>query len=356
MKKLALLTGLLMLLSACSGGPGPKPPAPGVKVGKPYVIDGQTYYPEYDPHYDRTGMASWYGPGFHGEKTANGERFDQDELTAAHPTLPMPSLVRVTNLENGRSAVIRINDRGPFKDSRLIDLSRASAKTLGVTGLSKVRVQYLKSETDQYWAQMNLRRDDIQFAKNDRFAPPPDDDADDQNIVSTVRPDDMPPQIKDSAPFMSVTSNDLASPQPDAIRPERPRLRVISDAQAEELPNRPVQVAHNNIKQPFVSPTEDASQYNARGQPPMREYNKSPPAVGGERWYVQAGSFASPENAKRLADQLSPVGNTELATVDMGGKTWHRVRLGPFSGREVAEHALEKALNNGADGAKIVKD
>src|SRR3954462_10887891 len=107
------------LLSACQQQPG----KPGSKLGKPYSMNGRSYYPEYDPTYDKIGEASWYGPGFHGKYTASGEIFNQNDLTAAHPTLPMPSLVRVTNLATGRSLIVRVNDRGPFKSNRIIDLS-----------------------------------------------------------------------------------------------------------------------------------------------------------------------------------------------------------------------------------------
>ena len=115
------------------------------KLGKPYVIEGTRYYPSYEPYYDRTGIASWYGPKFHGRPTATGERFDMNEVSAAHPTLPLPSRARVTNLENGRVLVVRVNDRGPFIDGRLIDLSRRAAQLLGFhrKGLTRVRVQYL---------------------------------------------------------------------------------------------------------------------------------------------------------------------------------------------------------------------
>lgn len=116
------------------------------KTGKPYRIAGKTYYPlESSAGYDRTGIASWYGRDFHGKKTANGERYDMHALSAAHKTLPLPTLVRVTNLENGRSIVVRINDRGPFVKSREIDLSYAAAKALGYDkkGTTRVRVQAL---------------------------------------------------------------------------------------------------------------------------------------------------------------------------------------------------------------------
>ncbi|WP_291842438.1 septal ring lytic transglycosylase RlpA family protein [Maricaulis sp.] len=106
---------------------------------------GRTYRPTRDDRYDETGIASWYGPTFHGRPTANGETFDQHAMTAAHTTLPIPSIVEVTNLENGRSVIVRLNDRGPFVDNRLIDLSRAAATELDFigAGLAHVRVRYL---------------------------------------------------------------------------------------------------------------------------------------------------------------------------------------------------------------------
>ena len=97
------------------------------KVGKPYRINGNTYVPRVDPNYNQTGVASWYGAEFHGKPTANGDTYNMNELTAAHTTLPMPSKVKVTNLENGRTLVLTVNDRGPFVKNRIIDVSRRAA-------------------------------------------------------------------------------------------------------------------------------------------------------------------------------------------------------------------------------------
>lgn len=115
------------------------------RVGRPYEIFGITYTPERDDQYRQVGVASWYGPKFHGRPTANGERFDQHLLSAAHPTLPIPSLVRVTNLENNRSIIVRVNDRGPFAKDRIIDMSRAAARALDFEsqGTAQVEVAYL---------------------------------------------------------------------------------------------------------------------------------------------------------------------------------------------------------------------
>jgi len=122
-----------------------------VKTGKPYKVMGQWYYPMASAAgYDKTGVASWYGKKFHGKKTANGERYDMHTMSAAHKTLPMPSMVRVTNLDNGRSVVVRVNDRGPFVKSRIIDLSYAAARALGYDkkGTAHVRVQTLDGNTN----------------------------------------------------------------------------------------------------------------------------------------------------------------------------------------------------------------
>lgn len=115
------------------------------QVGKPYKVRGKWYHPKEQPGYNKVGMASWYGPNFHGRLTANGEVYDQYALSAAHPTLPLPSYARVTNLENGRSLIVRVNDRGPFVHDRIIDLSRRAAEMLDYTnkGVAKVRVRYV---------------------------------------------------------------------------------------------------------------------------------------------------------------------------------------------------------------------
>jgi peptidoglycan lytic transglycosylase len=113
------------------------------KIGKPYKVAGRWYYPKEDETYDEIGLASWYGKDFHGKKTANGEYFNMNALTAAHKTLPLPSFVKVTNLSNGRSIVLRVNDRGPFVNDRLLDVSRRGAQLLGFhkQGVTRVRIQ-----------------------------------------------------------------------------------------------------------------------------------------------------------------------------------------------------------------------
>ncbi|RZI98572.1 MAG: septal ring lytic transglycosylase RlpA family protein [Brevundimonas sp.] len=149
-----LAVGLLSLLAACAGGARPDVRGTPVVTDlapivsgtmRAYQVRGRWYQPAEQPGYDETGAASWYGDQFNGRPTATGERFDMHALTAAHRTLPLPGLVEVTNLANGRRIVVRVNDRGPFVEGRIIDLSRGSAEALGMlqAGVAEVRVRYL---------------------------------------------------------------------------------------------------------------------------------------------------------------------------------------------------------------------
>jgi peptidoglycan lytic transglycosylase len=158
--RLALLAFTTMAMAACSTTSGyrhyssslPSGAGGHAKTGTPYTVNGHTYYPLASAYgYDATGIASWYGPDFNGGRTADGEWYDMHAMSAAHPTLPLPTLVRVTNLRNGRQVVVRVNDRGPFVKNRLIDLSYAAAEELGFAnrGTERVRVQALAGLQDE---------------------------------------------------------------------------------------------------------------------------------------------------------------------------------------------------------------
>lgn len=133
------------------------------KVGKAYKVKKITYKPQEVSHYDRIGVASWYGPGFHGKKTANGEVFNKRDLTAAHQTLPLPSVVRVINLQNKKSVIVRVTDRGPFmkkgEGPRIIDLSERAAEILDMknSGLVRVRVKLLPKTTEELHKRLKLK-------------------------------------------------------------------------------------------------------------------------------------------------------------------------------------------------------
>ncbi len=169
------------------------------KVGTPYVIKGVRYFPEVDGDYDETGVASWYGPGFHTKTTANGETYDQNDLTAAHKTLPMPSYVRVTNLENGRALVLRVNDRGPYAHGRIIDVSKRAAQLLGFEnqGTAKVRVRIVDQGTSGFVAEKPVttqeERDAVSAVpvakvETNTLAPPPGVAAAPAPVVETPPP------------------------------------------------------------------------------------------------------------------------------------------------------------------------
>lgn len=329
-------------LTAC--GPTPKPPtAANIKIGKPYVIDGKTYYPSYDPTYDKIGEGSWYGPGFHGKYTANGEVFNQNDLTAAHPTLPMPSLVRVTNLQNGKSVIVRINDRGPFAKNRIIDLSKKSAQTIGMHSTSKVRVQFLKDETEQYVANLQAKGKPINMAEYNAKAEDIKEDSiteatapASQIVESTVTTTHVGQTVSSAAPVMTVSSDNL------------PKPKIIKSAEATEIPEplpddkqagpEPV-VIHNAIESERLTPPKAA--------------NIAPSA--GSKYVIQAGSFASEVNARKLETKLAEIANVFVDRVDMGDKSWWRVRVGQFANKAEAALALDKVRAAGIADARIIQ-
>ena len=166
--KIALIVACLLVVSSAQVTPVPakhevshdyKPHANAYyKIGAPYKKHGVRYVPKFEPHYVKTGVASWYGPGFHGRKTANGDIFDAHSFTAAHPTLPLFSRVWVTNIETGKKILVTVNDRGPYANHRIIDLSNAAAEALGYIhkGTAKVKVEYDAAETENYLKQIGL--------------------------------------------------------------------------------------------------------------------------------------------------------------------------------------------------------
>jgi rare lipoprotein A len=194
-------------------GPGePVPKGGGVyRVGNPYVVAGRVYVPEENTHYRAEGVASWYGADFHGRGTANGEIFDADSISAAHPTLPLPSYVRVTNLNNGRSLIVRVNDRGPYAANRIIDVSKRAAHLLGFTvrGTAFVRVEYVGRA--------------------------PIEGSDDRLLEATLRENGAAPAPSD----IRVAAESLMPsfpPQPPAVRNQRLASASPSDTASDALP------------------------------------------------------------------------------------------------------------------------
>jgi rare lipoprotein A len=294
------------------------------KVGKPYLIDGQEYYPREQFDYTETGIASWYGPGFHGKQTANGERYDQNELTAAHKTLQMPSLVRVTNLENGRSLVVRVNDRGPYSRGRIIDMSSKGADLLGFKGkgTAKVRVDVLREESQMIAEHARQGKDTrgYEVALNKPGG---------KLLMPTSVPgaiETMPVETVQTAAVASVESVPLgtttlagdAIQQPASITPEPVLGHVTNDGRF--MPD-PV-VTHQPVVQTSI--------------------------------YVQAGAFGNEANAQNLSRALSTYGNASVYQANIGGQQFYRVRLGPYQTVDQADQALANVVAHGSPQAVII--
>jgi rare lipoprotein A len=245
------------------------------KVGKPYKIRGTTYYPREDYNYSEVGIASWYGKDFHNKKTANGEKYDMNTLTAAHRTLPLPSIVRVTNLENGRSLVLRVNDRGPYAKNRIIDISKRGAQLLGyqMQGTAKVKVEIMAKESkDLKAALLGQKVEDVKVAA-------------------------------------------------------QPVIQVPSAGQNKTL------TLYNANKADRITTSHGAD----------------------NRYFVQAGSFSQRSSAVGLKNKLSKYGNANVAQAYVNGKSFYRVRIGPFSFKEEAEVTLAKVKNSGISNASIAR-
>jgi rare lipoprotein A len=289
---LVVLGGLL--LAGCGTTP-PEAISPGAghyKLGNPYQIAGRWYYPSYDPSYAAVGVASWYGRPFHGRATANGELFDRDVLSAAHPTLPLPSIVRVTNLANQRQLELRVNDRGPFVGDRIIDLSQAAARALGFEqrGTTEVRVEF-------------VRLADARGTPPAPTAPAPVRVAAAKQV--TVAPPAGPAVAPQPAAAPAVRTAALHVPAPERPRPEG---RVVADTMDKRC-------------------------------------------LG----FIQVGAFVEAERAVRLAKELDaamgfPV-RADLPAADM----YARVRLGPIADPGQAEAALRQLHQIGYANAFMVK-
>ncbi|MCB9989107.1 MAG: septal ring lytic transglycosylase RlpA family protein [Rhodospirillales bacterium] len=323
-RSLFFLFASVLLISGCSEiqfashvakSINPPPKSQGTfKVGSPYKIDGKMYYPTESYTLVETGIASWYGPQFHGKQTANGEIFDMNELTAAHRTLQMPSLVRVTNLENGRSLIVRVNDRGPYARGRIIDLSKRAADLLGFKnkGTAKVRLQVLREES------MKI----AQAAKSGRDTSGFEIAANKKGYLATPEP------------TPATASQPPATYQTAAVTPETGKTAGLQGVQKEPLQS--VIPGHTRNGQFYPDPviTEEA--------------------VTPSNIYVQAGSFSVHDNAVNLRNSLEPVGRAGVYPVEINGQHFYRVRLGPVSSVDQADELLARLVNTGHQDAIIV--
>ncbi|MFY9287180.1 MAG: septal ring lytic transglycosylase RlpA family protein, partial [Alphaproteobacteria bacterium] len=248
-----------------------------------------------DYSYDETGIASWYGADFHNKMTANGEIFNKNELTAAHKTLPLPTLARVTNLDNGRSIVVRVNDRGPFSGARIIDMSQRAAQLLGfeMQGTAKVRVQVLADES--------------------------------KAIADAMRR------------YGSSTQVASAQPQPQQALSPSAGVEPVETKTLEPIQTTPQ--IHAQLLE--TKPVAEVVQVPVRGD---------------HQIYVQAGAFTVQDNAIRLEQKLSSLGPTKVAPALVNGKQFYRVRIGPIADVTKADMMIERVKKAGVANPRTVVD
>jgi rare lipoprotein A len=322
------VTGLV--LAACASTPAPVGPVAGTegqpspryngyKVGKPYQIHGVWYYPKDQPNYDEIGIASWYGYQFHNQYTADGEVFDMTLPSAAHKTLPLPSLVEVTNLANGKKLVVRVNDRGPFVDGRIIDLSKEAAAELGfvAAGVTKVRVRYIGQAADP------PGYDPHQEIASARKAAP--------KVLS--KPASRPVELASTgAPKAPIPYSQL-----DKAAPLAPAPRAYTSI----APAAPVTPPQPRLSLPEVDNLL-ASNTHAATHPLRATYD------------LQAGAFATEDAARHFASSLTGGGLPEVQTVHDGPSLSYRVVVHGLASQAEAAAAKSEAMALGAPTIAIV--
>lgn len=354
------------------------------RIGRSYTVRGRTYHPRHDPSHDEVGIASWYGDDFHGRRTANGEIYNMYALSAAHRTLPMPSYVRVQNVANGRSVVVRVNDRGPFHGNRVIDVSKRVAQVLDLknSGLGRVRVTYVGradlSGNDDWlvttvqdngrpvpptqvaamapvpaWAATPASGPTpTQLALQDRLAPAG------PTPIPVERPREQPVQVASLAPALVPVSR-MPAPQPPAapIQTPAPALPpVVTQALAAPAPVPAAPPAP--VPQPITIAAAAGAPMALAPMPLPRPAGvdarpASAATPTGAPIFVQVGSFRDPEQALRYRDALSRHGTAVVEPVNVSGITFHQLRVGPFREQARAEGVLREAQGLGATNARL---
>jgi rare lipoprotein A len=308
-----------------------------IKVGSPYRVDGVTYTPMVSSlGYSERGIASWYGDDFHGKASANGECYNMYAYTAAHKTLPLPTIVRVTNLENNKSIVVKVNDRGPFVRGRIIDLSYAAAQSLDIvrTGTAPVLVEAIGGPSNYVGgAKGNVGR--MLAQGNTPVAPVPVTPG--PSLAATAQPDVTEETLPDD------------STKPAAVQPEH----IVSAEQAASplgSPMAPVP-AREAAKMDAALPQPVAAQ--SLPPPPAQPAAAVVPLVN-TSVYVQVGAFGNPDNAARELTALKAAEPTAFtSSIAVNGATLTRVRAGPYNSVAEAEAALDKLVSAGFNGARI---
>ena len=268
-------------------------------VGNPYQVAGRWFNPREQPNYDKTGTASWYGEAFHRRRTSNGEWFDMNTLTAAHATLPLPSYALVTNLENNRQVVVRVNDRGPFVGTRIMDLSKRAADVLGyrAKGKAQVRVKLIGPApiNDSMGHMMAMNQAMKQGASMGQLVA-------------------MSSDVSAQAPATAMVMNE----------PKAPRMRTQPFAVAPAIPTEAQPVAFE------------------------------PPAILPKAYIVRVGVFHDLDNANTAYQQLQAYGHTRIVKAVGANGPLYRVEMGPLENKADADAAMTAAIGEGFEDAKLI--
>ncbi len=396
--RLSFAASAAVLLTACSGDPSPQsltgvsrskfseseygvstsprvasrdvPKGGGnFKLGSPYKVAGRWYVPRDNPNYDEYGVASWYGADFHGRRTANGEVFDANALTAAHPTLPLPCFVYVTNVDNGRTVLVRVNDRGPYVNDRLIDMSYAAAKQLGylAKGRARVRVRFAglaplngdDRRERQFLASQQDRPQERGWSS--RPAPAPSRDY----ASAEEQASGMPPDASDQWDANSYRASLAGKPTPQPPAAARRSRALVQTASLSPPPDssgegRMSLAAPPPEPQPFeaqpFAPAQAQSYGGDQSYDSAPSYSGYSGAGSSGRAYVQVGLFRDRSNAERLRRELGSLGPVEVAPIQVNNGTQvYRVRLGPFSQGD-ATRTQSRVAAYGVANTAIVAD
>ncbi len=346
---------LAFFVAACSsGGSGYDPSrsagkSPHYKVGKPYKINGRWYRPEEDDDYEKVGIASWYGRDFHGKRTANGEIYDMNRLSAAHTTLPMPSMVEVKNLKNGRKIVVRVNDRGPFADDRLIDLSREAARRLGFEkdGLTKVRVKFLGPAQLSAKAPKQsprMKRAAVEENPNLHIATV----GGQEGALAAVQPILLATEPVENSYEIRVVDG-TAGTEPNAEQGKTP-IQVAS------LSMDPVDSA-SDIEAPVdnEAPAEVVSGPTALVSPALVPDADGPPDTHTAQYEIRIAALSQLDNIEVLKARLESIGPLTITPAESAtGSVFYRINMGPFTSLEMANERLDAVREAGYDDAGIV--
>ena len=327
------------------------------KVGNPYQIAGRWYYPKENYHYSETGIASWYGEDFNGKMTANGERYNMNTLTAAHRTLPLPSIVRVTNLQNGRSIVVRVNDRGPYVKDRIIDLSKHGAQLLGYMGqgTTKVKVEILEAESKALKEAMLTGNISDETAKKLAAQKPAhslfESSAERVKISEETEKKDMA-AIYGSAGGKKVESGSYQATG-KTVEPAiygsatavDGNMKTASMGTVDQLTK---QTENNGIYGKAANNPNKVGTVATTGSSTKYQYLSG-------YYYIHAGSFTNYELAHKLMVKLKEYGSSHIVQANVNGTNYYRVSIGPYDRIEEAKVALAKLKYYGFKDMRIEK-